>query len=119
MQNIVSIPLNEPYRVILSDVRDKLYSTRERARQLLANGSFEILEETTFTNIEQFLEPLELCYRSLCACGDRSIADGSLLDFLWQVSTFGFSFVRLDIHQQSDRQTDVMDAITNHLEIGS
>ncbi|XP_027344117.1 phosphoenolpyruvate carboxylase 2 [Abrus precatorius] len=113
------IPPNEPYRVILGDVRDKLYNTRERARQLLANGTSDIPEETTFTNVEQFLEPLELCYRSLCACGDRPIADGSLLDFLRQVSTFGLSLVRLDIRQESDRHTDVMDAITKHLEIGS
>ncbi|XP_061343722.1 phosphoenolpyruvate carboxylase 2 isoform X2 [Gastrolobium bilobum] len=113
------IPPNEPYRVILGDVRDKLYNTRERARHLLANGTSDIPEETTFTNVEQFLEPLELCYRSLCACGDRPIADGSLLDFLRQVSTFGLSLVRLDIRQESDRHTDVMDAITKYLEIGS
>ncbi|KAG9143125.1 hypothetical protein Leryth_023555 [Lithospermum erythrorhizon] len=73
----------------------------------------------TYTNLEQFLEPLELCYRSLCACGDRPIADGSLLDFLRQVSTFGLSLVRLDIRQESERHTDVLDAITKHLEIGS
>ncbi|KAL3509139.1 hypothetical protein ACH5RR_028540 [Cinchona calisaya] len=113
------IPPNEPYRVILGDVRDKLYHTRERARQLLANGFSDIPEEAAFTNLEQFLEPLELCYRSLCTCGDRPIADGSLLDFLRQVSTFGLSMVRLDIRQESDRHTDVLDAITRHLEIGS
>ncbi|CAI8592526.1 unnamed protein product [Vicia faba] len=113
------VPPNEPYRVILGYVRDKLYNTRERARQLLANENSDIPEETTFTNVEQFLEPLELCYRSLCASGDRSIADGSLLDFLRQVSTFGLSLVRLDIRQESERHTDVMDAITKHLEIGS
>ncbi|AES67375.1 putative phosphoenolpyruvate carboxylase [Medicago truncatula] len=113
------IPPNEPYRVILGGVRDKLYNTRERARQLLANENSDIPEETTFTNVEQFLEPLELCYRSLCACGDRAIADGSLLDFLRQVSTFGLSLVRLDIRQESERHTDVMDAITKHLQIGS
>ncbi|CAI9089214.1 OLC1v1023748C2 [Oldenlandia corymbosa var. corymbosa] len=113
------IPPNEPYRVILGDVRDKLYNTRERARQLLSSGISDIPEEATFTNLEQFLEPLELCYRSLCACGDRPIADGSLLDFLRQVSTFGLSLVRLDIRQESDRHTDVLDAITRHLEIGS
>ncbi|KAL1812769.1 hypothetical protein ACET3Z_022834 [Daucus carota] len=113
------IPPNEPYRVILSDVRDKLYHTRERSRQILSNGVSDIPEEATFTNVEQFLEPLELCYRSLCSCGDRPIADGSLLDFLRQVSTFGLSLVRLDIRQESDRHTDVMDAITKHLEIGS
>ncbi|XP_060188163.1 phosphoenolpyruvate carboxylase, housekeeping isozyme-like [Lycium barbarum] len=113
------IPSNEPYRVLLADVRDKLYNTRERARQLLANGFSDVPEESTFTNVEQFLEPLELCYRSLCACGDRPIADGSLLDFLRQVSTFGLSLVRLDIRQESDRHTDVLDAITKHLGIGS
>ncbi|KAG8472340.1 hypothetical protein CXB51_034255 [Gossypium anomalum] len=113
------IPPSEPYRVILGDVRDKLYQTRERSRQLLSHGMSEIPEEATFTNVEQFLEPLELCYRSLCSCGDRPIADGSLLDFLRQVSTFGLSLVRLDIRQESDRHTDVLDAITKHLEIGS
>lgn len=65
------------------------------------------------------MEPLELCYRSLCACGDHGIADGSLLDFLRQVSTFGLSLVRLDIRQESERHSDVMDAITKYLGVGS
>ena len=65
------------------------------------------------------MEYLELCYRSLCACGDRPIADGSLLDFLRQVSTFGLPLVRLDIRQESERHTDVLDAITKHLDIDS
>lgn len=47
------VPPNEPYRVILGDVRDKLYNTRERARQLLANGISEIPEESAFTNVEE------------------------------------------------------------------
>lgn len=47
------IPPNEPYRVILGDVRDKLYNTREHARQLLANGVSNIPEEATLTNVEQ------------------------------------------------------------------
>ncbi|TMW88245.1 hypothetical protein EJD97_018863 [Solanum chilense] len=113
------IPPNEPYRVLLADVRDRLYNTQERARQLLANGYSDVPEESTFTKLEQFLEPLELCYKSLCACGDRPIADGSLLDFLRQVSTFGLSLVRLDIRQESDRHTDVLDVITRHVGVGS
>ncbi|KAL2935881.1 Phosphoenolpyruvate carboxylase 1 [Bienertia sinuspersici] len=113
------IPLSEPYRVVLGDVRDKLYNTREHAHQLLSNGVSNVPKESTFTHVDQFLEPLELCYRSLCACGDRAIADGSLLDFMRQVSTFGLSLVKLDIRQESDRHTDVMDAITKHLDVGS
>ncbi|KAL1537939.1 Phosphoenolpyruvate carboxylase 1 [Salvia divinorum] len=114
-----TIPPSEPYRVLLGDVRDKIYQTRERSRHLLAQGTSDIPEEATYTNVDQFLEPLELCYRSLCASGDRAIADGTLLDFLRQVSTFGLSLVKLDIRQESDRHTDVLDAITQHLEIGS
>ncbi|KAL8131564.1 phosphoenolpyruvate carboxylase 2-like [Apium graveolens] len=113
------VPTTEPYRVILGEVRDKLYNTRERSRHILSHNKSDIPEEATYTNIDQFLGSLELCYRSLCACGDRPIADGSLLDFLRQVSTFGLSMVRLDIRQESDRHTDVLDAVTKHLEIGS
>lgn len=47
------IPPNEPYRVILGEVRDRLYQTRERSRHLLAHGFSDIPEEATFTNVEQ------------------------------------------------------------------
>jgi hypothetical protein len=47
------IPPNEPYRVILGEVRDRLYQTRERSRHLLAHGFSEIPEEATFTNVEE------------------------------------------------------------------
>ncbi|KAJ8426174.1 hypothetical protein Cgig2_021028 [Carnegiea gigantea] len=108
-----------PYRLILADARDKLYNTRERAHQLLSTGASDIPSEATLTHVDQFLEPLELCYRSLCDCGDQAIADGSLLDFMRQVTTFGLCLVRLDIRQESERHTDVMDVITRYLEIGS
>lgn len=114
------IPPNEPFRVLLGDMRDKLYSTRERMRQLLQmNGKSDIPVEETYTDASQILEPLELCHRSLCETGDKPIADGSLLDFMRQVSCFGLSLVRLDIRQESDRHTDAIDAITNYLGIGS
>ncbi|MCO5598180.1 hypothetical protein L7F22_052272 [Adiantum nelumboides] len=113
------IPPNEPFRVILGDMRDKLYQTRERVRQLLATGKSDISENDTYVSKEQILEPLELCYRSLCETGDKPIADGSLLDVLRQFSCFGLSLVKLDIRQESERHSDVMDAITQHLEVGS
>ncbi|KAH7331852.1 hypothetical protein KP509_20G053500 [Ceratopteris richardii] len=113
------IPTNEPFRVILGDVRDKMYQTRERVRQLLATGKSDISESDTYTSKEQILEPLELCYRSLCETGDKPIADGSLLDVLRQISCFGLSLVKLDIRQESERHSDVMEAIIQYLELGS
>ncbi|KAK8507418.1 hypothetical protein V6N12_072680 [Hibiscus sabdariffa] len=47
------IPPSEPYRVNLGNVRDKLYQTRERSRQLLSHGISQIPEEATFTNVGQ------------------------------------------------------------------
>lgn len=113
------IPPNEPFRVVLGDIRDKLYQTREHFQQLLASGKSDIQEAETFLSKEQILEPLELCYRSLCETGDTPIADGSLLDLMRQVSCFGLSLVRLDIRQESERHTDVIDCVTRHLELGS
>ncbi|CDY45929.1 BnaC06g09980D [Brassica napus] len=54
-----SIPPTEPYRVILGDVRDKLYHTRERARQLLSNGTSDVPEEATFNNLEEIADVLD------------------------------------------------------------
>lgn len=59
------VPPSEPYRVILGDVRDKLYHTRERSRHLLAHDISDIPEESTYTNVEQvppFLQLLVLGY---------------------------------------------------------
>ena len=47
------VPPNQPYRVILSDVRDKLYNTREQSRELLSSGHSDIPEEATLTTVEQ------------------------------------------------------------------
>jgi phosphoenolpyruvate carboxylase len=98
------IPLSEPFRLLLGDMRDKLHNSRERMRQLLATGKCDIPVEDTYTDAAQILEPLELCHRSLCAMGDKPITDGSLLDFMRQVSC-----LKLDIRQESDRHTDAID----------
>lgn len=47
------IPPNEPFRVLLGDMRDKLYNTRERMRQMLATGKSDIPVEDTFTDASQ------------------------------------------------------------------
>lgn len=47
------IPPNEPFRVILGDVRDMLYNTRERMHQLLSVGKSDIPEDDTLTSVDQ------------------------------------------------------------------
>ena len=113
------IPSNEPYRVVLSEVRDRLYETRQVLQQKLSGSSAGWGGVTAFRSTDELLQPLMLCYRSLHETGDGAIADGHLLDLIRQVTCFGLSLVRLDIRQESERHIDVMDAITTWLGLGS
>ena len=56
---------------------------------------------------------------SIHCAGDARVAEGMLLDTIRQVQTFGSSLMQLDIRQESTRHRDVMNAITEFLEIGS
>ena len=47
------IPPNEPFRVVLGNVRDRLYNTREYMRDLLAFGKSDIAEEDIFNSVDQ------------------------------------------------------------------
>lgn len=85
------VPPSEPYRVIIGDVRDKLYHTRERTRQLLSNGFSEIPEEATYTNIKQvcntsLLLVFFITEKSLRASGP--VANG----FLWMMGSLHYSY---------------------------
>ncbi len=53
------IPPSEPFRVLLGEMRDKLYNTRERTRQLLANGRSDIPVDDTFTDASQVIVNLK------------------------------------------------------------
>ena len=100
---------NEPYRVVLRKLRQRLHATRDWAEGR-ANGSGEVLK----TN-DDLLRPLELCYRSLCASGLRTIADGALLDTLRRAHCFGITLVALDVRQHAERHTQVFDELLGYL----
>ncbi|CAI5982444.1 unnamed protein product [Closterium sp. NIES-64] len=113
------IPEHEPYRVVLGEVRDKLWNTRDHIQQLMATGHSEFTPQDIYSDPEQLMEPLELCYKSLCAVGDEAVANSKLLDMLRQVACFGLSLVRLDIRQEGARHSDAMNAITEHVGAGT
>lgn len=118
------IPVTEPYRCVLGEVRDKLWHTREVLHHALVHPNVNVREylendpEAYYSNTE-LLEPLTLIYNSLLSCGDSYIAYGRLLDCIRQVTCFGMGLVTLDIRQESSRHTDAIDTITNYVGIGS
>ena len=125
-----NIPQDEPYRRLLARLREDILLTREYTEQLIVrindeishhvpHGPLPVAPARLITSVEQILEPLMLCYRSLCECGDTVIADRNLKDLIRRLHCFGISFVKLDIRQESGRHSEVMDAFTRHLGVGS
>ncbi|MCZ6502964.1 MAG: phosphoenolpyruvate carboxylase [Gammaproteobacteria bacterium] len=104
---------DEPYKVVLRDLRAKLTATR-----LWAEGS-DPPNENLILYRDDLYAPLHACYESLKSCGMGIIADGLLKQTLIRVSTFGVTLVDLDIRQNADRHIDLLDELTRFLEIGS
>lgn len=119
----VPVPLTEPFRVLLSHMRDRLYITREVLQQCLvhrtANVRASLEERRAYVNVEEMYEPLVLMYESLLSTGDESVANARLLDLIRQCRTFGLSMMQLDVRQESTRHSEVVDAITRYLGLGS
>ncbi|MEE4360111.1 MAG: phosphoenolpyruvate carboxylase [Pseudomonadales bacterium] len=115
LQRLAGADAREPYRRVLRDLRERLRRTRDWAERLdpapPADPESCVLEQA------DLIEPLLACHASLTACGMGEIADGELLDTVRRAACFGIHLVRLDIRQSAERHTDVLDALTAHLEI--
>ncbi|WP_448679728.1 phosphoenolpyruvate carboxylase [Pseudomonas nicosulfuronedens] len=109
--------LAEPYRALLKQLRERLRATRAWAERAIHTGEepgAEVLQDN-----RELLEPLQLCYRSLQACGMGVIAEGDLLDILRRAATFGLFLARLDVRQDSTRHARAMSEITEYLGLGN
>ncbi|MED5607001.1 phosphoenolpyruvate carboxylase [Pseudomonas sp. JH-2] len=106
----------EPYRALLKQLRERLRATRAWAERALAED--EVAPEAVLQDNRELLEPLELCHRSLHACGMGVIADGALLDTLRRAATFGLFLTRLDIRQDAGRHAAALSEITEYLGLG-
>jgi phosphoenolpyruvate carboxylase len=104
---------HEPYRMVLRNIRTRLTATRTWADGTEAPADGLILFR------DDLYAPLHACYQSLHECGMGIIADGLLKDTLIRVSTFGVTLVDLDIRQSADKHIDLLDELTEYLELGS
>ncbi|MHB8821847.1 MAG: phosphoenolpyruvate carboxylase, partial [Pseudomonadaceae bacterium] len=107
---------SEPYRVLLNRLRERLQATRDWANTALEHG--QAAPPAVLQDVAELRAPLELCYRSLHACGMGVIADGALLDCLRRVAAFGLHLVRLDIRQDAARHAAALAEITEYLGLG-
>jgi phosphoenolpyruvate carboxylase len=109
--------VDEPYRAVLKDVRDRLLATRQSIEAALERRPRG--PSPAFEHASELLDPLLRCYRSLHATGNGLIADGRLLDVIRRVDCFGLTLVRLDVRQDSARHTALLDAIAREAGAGN
>ncbi len=104
---------HEPYRVLLRQLRERLISTRQWSISGEAPPIDAILKR------EDLFHPLKVCYDSLVSCGMEIIAEGLLKETLIRVASFGVTLVDLDVRQNAVKHTELLDALTQYLELGS
>ena len=107
---------HEPYRYLLGQLRERLEATREWANDKILGQPPRA--ENILTCNHELLQPLLICYRSLCDCGMQTIADGPLLDTIRRANCFGLQLLKLDIRQDSDSHLQALSELTRFLELG-
>jgi phosphoenolpyruvate carboxylase len=108
--------VDEPYRVLLRGVRERLAATLRAIEDHLdgrGGGPLPLVAR------DELAGPLALCRRSLEQTGNGLIAKGRLLDLERRVAAFGVTLVRLDLRQDASRHTEALTAITRHLGMGA
>ncbi|QSR34395.1 phosphoenolpyruvate carboxylase [Marinobacterium iners] len=106
----------EPYREILGRLRSRLHETRQGIEDYLKGRASN--PDLWISELDELIEPLLLCHRSLNDSGMGCIAAGALEDLIRRIACFGLTLVRLDIRQNAERHTEVFDALTEFYQLG-
>jgi len=108
----------KPYRDAMADLHQRLIRTAEWAKIRLQGRQAEAPADLVESR-DDLLEPLMLCYNSLKEVGLPHIANGSLMDTIRRIYSFGINLVPLDIRQDGERHVQVMGELTEYLELGN
>lgn len=106
----------EPYRALLRPLARRCGITRDGIADYLAGNRVD--RSQWIESNDELLEPLLLCYQSLCDCGMEVTANGLLLDTIRRIQCFGIHLLRLDVRQDSERHADVFSELTRYLGLG-
>lgn len=112
----------EPYRLKLAYVQQRLENTRDRNQHLhdLNNGKplqqdiSEIQNHSIYRSGVEFLAELRMIERNLAETG---LSCRDLENLISQVEIYGFNLAQLDIRQESSRHSDALNEIIDYLQI--
>ncbi|MEN9216228.1 MAG: phosphoenolpyruvate carboxylase [Gloeomargarita sp. HHBFW_bins_162] len=104
----------EPYRLKLAYMRQRLHNTLARNQQLTHPDCVLPTDWVYYATGAEFLAELDLIHRSLQASG---LTCRALEHLLIQVATFGFILARLDIRQESARHEQALAEIAQYVQV--
>ncbi|MBE9047575.1 phosphoenolpyruvate carboxylase [Pleurocapsales cyanobacterium LEGE 10410] len=108
----------EPYRLKLAYIAQRLKNTLERNRALSSVAGRQAISEINTENVyasgEELVTELELMQDSLTA---TNLHCRELDNLICQVKVFGFNLVELDFRQDSSRHSEAIAEITAYLQV--
>ena len=109
----------EPYRLKLSYIRQRLVNTRDRSLQLYNGDCFqdelsEVDPMLAYRSGDDFLAELQLIQRNLKETG---LTCEALEHLICQVEIYDFTLARLDIRQESSNHSDALNEVAEYLQI--
>lgn len=107
-----------PYREILRKLQQRLKDTLEWAENQL-DGVASGEPEGLIRSSSDLLDPILLCHRSLIESGYDFVANGPVINTIRRINAFGINLSPLDIRQDSELHSQVLDELTQYLELGS
>ena len=114
----IGVVSNEPYRECINALRDRLKKTRNWIEAKI-KGEVSDEPEDLIRHQDDILKPLMLCYESLIENGFERVANGPLTNTIHRLHAFGINLVPLDIRQDGDRHVQVLEELTQYLELGN
>jgi len=109
----------EPYRLKLTYIAQRLKNTLARSQQLYSSDCFrdelpEVNSALAYRSGSEFLAELHLIQHNLSETG---LTCQELDDLICQVEIYGFNLAHLDIRQESSRHSDTINEIVDYLQI--
>ena len=100
----------EPYRVFLRPIRNKVRLTHQLIENHLNKNSY-LDEKKLIQNKYEITLPLREVRNSLKLNREDHIANADLLDLMRRVRCFGINLARLDIRQEADRHSKLLNEL--------
>lgn len=107
-----------PYRLILERLRQALHQTEDWLKAKLKNSKLAT-PDGIIEQADDLLAPLLVLHQALIEDGYTFVANGPLIDTIRRIKAFGITLLPLDIRQDAERHVEVLDELTQYLELGS